>query len=139
MADNLETMNNFSIQDTMEMGMGNQELLQGLFEPETSTSSPEDVTPIIKDADAPEAPAKPDFPKGKDIIPGKSVDGKTDEEKLEGQSMISDFLGDDDTDEDVPAPIIPEISNVSGEFETSSPFGRRISIVIFWRVERGVG
>ena len=100
MADNLETMGNFSIQDTMEMGMGNQELLNDLFSPETSTSSPEDVTPIIKDADAPAAPDAPAVPKGKDIVPPKSVDGKTDEEKLDGQSMISDFLSDDDEDDD---------------------------------------
>jgi hypothetical protein len=100
MADNLETMGNFSIQDTMEMGMGNQELLQDLFSPETSTSNPEDVTAIIKDADAPAAPSAPAVPKGKDIVPPKSVDGKTDEEKQEGQSMISDFLSDDDDDDD---------------------------------------
>ena len=109
MADNLE-ISNFSIQDTMEMGMGNQELLQGLFEPETASSNPEDITPIIKNADAPEAPAVPEIKKGKDIIPPKSVDGKTDEEKLDGQSMISDFLSDneDDNDDDVnsaPAPV----------------------------------
>ena len=100
MADNLETMGNFSIQDTMEMGMGNQELLQDLFSPETSTSNPEDVTAIIKDADAPAAPSAPAVPKGKDIVPPKSVDGKTDEEKLDGQSMISDFLSDNDDDDD---------------------------------------
>ena len=100
MADNLETMGNFSIQDTMEMGMGNQELLQDLFSPETSTSNPEDVTPIIKDADAPAAPEAPAVKKGKDIVPPKSVDGKTDEEKLDGQSMISDFLSDDEDTED---------------------------------------
>jgi hypothetical protein len=108
MADNLETMGNFSIQDTMEMGMGNQELLNDLFSPETSTSNPEDVTPIIKDANAPEAPEAPEVKKGKDIVPPKSVDGKTDEEKLDGQSMISDFLSDsddDDSDDDTPAPV----------------------------------
>ena len=97
MADNLD---NFSIQGTMEMGMGNQELLNDLFSPETSTSNPEDVTPIIKDADSPEAPEAPAVKKGKDIIPPKSVDGKTDEEKAEGQSMIADFLSDDDDTED---------------------------------------
>jgi hypothetical protein len=111
MADNLETMGNFSIQDTMDMGMGNQELLNDLFSPETSTSNPEDVTPIIKDADAPAAPSAPAVPKGKDIVPPKSVDGKTDEEKLDGQSMISDFLSDNDEDEDedddTPAPAKP--------------------------------
>jgi hypothetical protein len=106
MADNLD---NFSIQGTMEMGMGNQELLNDLFSPETSTSNPEDVTPIIKDADAPEAPEAPAVPKGKDIIPPKSVDGKTDEEKAEGQSMIADFLSDDDDDDNdaTPAPAKP--------------------------------
>lgn len=109
MADNLETMGNFSIQDTMEMGMGNQELLQGLFEPETASSNPDDVQPIIKDADAPAAPDAPAVPKGKDIVPPKSVDGKTDEEKLDGQSMISDFLSDsdDDDDDDNSAPAKP--------------------------------
>jgi hypothetical protein len=109
MADNLETMGNFSIQDTMEMGMGNQELLQGLFEPETASSNPDDVQPIIKNADAPAAPDAPAVPKGKDIVPPKSVDGKTDEEKQEGQSMISDFLSDneDDDEDDAPAPAKP--------------------------------
>ena len=113
MADNLETMGNFSIQDTMEMGMGNQELLQGLFEPETSTSNPEDVTPIIKDANAPDAPNAPEVKKGKDIVPPKNVDGKTDDEKLDGQSMIADFLSDDDEDEDDDAPIAKPAKSAS--------------------------
>jgi hypothetical protein len=108
MADNLDNLSNFSIQDTMEMGMGNQELLNDLFSPETASSNPEDVTAIIKDANAPEAPEAPAVKKGKDIVPPKSVDGKTDEEKLDGQSMISDFLSDDeddDEDDDKPAPV----------------------------------
>jgi hypothetical protein len=107
MADNLDNLSNFSIQDTMEMGMGNQELLNDLFSPETASSNPEDVTAIIKDANAPAAPVAPEVKKGKDIVPPKSVDGKTDEEKLDGQSMISDFLSDDDEDEDDedPAPV----------------------------------
>lgn len=106
MADNLDP-GNFSIQNTMEMGMGNQELLNDLFSPETASSNPEDVTAIIKDANAPAAQDAPAVPKGKDIVPPKSVDGKTDEEKLDGQSMIADFLSDnDDEDEedDAPAP-----------------------------------
>jgi hypothetical protein len=109
MADNLETMGNFSIQDTMEMGMGNQELLNDLFSPETASSNPDDVQPIIKNADAPAAPDAPAVPKGKDIVPPKSVDGKTDEEKADGQSMIADFLSDDEEDDDegTPAPAKP--------------------------------
>jgi hypothetical protein len=71
MADNTDNLSlgNFSIQDTMEMGMGNQELLQGLFEPETASSSPDDVQPIIKDAEPATPPAKPAVPKGKEITP----------------------------------------------------------------------
>ena len=129
MADNLETMGNFSIQDTMEMGMGNQELIQGLFEPETASSNPDDVQPIINEADPPAAPAKPDVPKGKDIVPPKNVDGKTDDEKLDGQSMIADFLSDDeDEEEETPAaPVKPtkkvETAAEEGDIDDSDDDG----------------
>jgi hypothetical protein len=105
MADNTDnlSMGNFSIQDTMEMGMGNQELLNDLFSPETSTSNPEDVTPIIKDAEPATPPAKPAVPKGKEITPVE--DDADDKEK--GQSLISNFLGDntdeDEEDDDTPS------------------------------------
>lgn len=118
MADNLETMGNFSIQDTMDMGMGNQELLNDLFSPETSTSNPEDVEPIIKDANPPAAPEVPEVKKGKDIVPPKSVDGKTDEEKQEGQSMISDFLSDDEDDDDLPPVSKPTKSTNSDDADS---------------------
>jgi hypothetical protein len=132
MADNLETMGNFSIQDTMDMGMGNQELLNDLFSPETSTSNPEDVTPIIKDADAPDAPEAPAVKKGKDIVPPKSVDGKTDEEKAEGQSMIADFLSDDeDEDDDTPAPTksakAPEATADDSDADDDEPQGTQFT------------
>jgi hypothetical protein len=130
MADNLETMGNFSIQDTMEMGMGNQELLNDLFSPETSTSNPEDVTPIIKDADAPAAPEAPEVKKGKDIVPPKSVDGKTDEEKLDGQSMISDFLSDDEDTEDdnnTPPAKAPVAKAESDEDDDDEPQGTQFT------------
>jgi len=96
MADNLETMGNFSIQDTMEMGMGNQELLNDLFSPETASSNPDDVTPIIKDAEPATPPAKPAVPKGKEVTP---VDDDADD-KEKGQSLISNFLGDNTDEED---------------------------------------
>jgi hypothetical protein len=130
MADNLETMGNFSIQDTMEMGMGNQELLQGLFEPETASSNPDDVQPIIKNADAPAAPDAPAVPKGKDIVPPKSVDGKTDEEKQEGQSMISDFLSDseDDDEDDTPAPAKPaKATEAAADGDEDEPQGTQFT------------
>jgi len=118
MADNTDnlSMGSFSIQDTMEMGSGNQELLQGLYEPETASTNPEDVEPIIKDASPASPPVKPDVPKGKDIVPPLSVDGKTDEEKQEGQSLIADFLSDSDEEEEgSPKPTKPIVTNSDEE------------------------
>ena len=61
MAENLDNPSfggNFGIQDTMEMGMGNAELLNDLMGPETSTSSPDDLQDIVKTVEDP-APATP--------------------------------------------------------------------------------
>lgn len=48
MSDNSENsaFGNFGIEDTMEMGMGNKELLEGLFSSETATAKPEDIESI---------------------------------------------------------------------------------------------
>lgn len=103
MSDNLDKVGNFGIQDTMEMGAGDTQLLNDLFAPETASSSPDDVTPIVNEVEAPVEETSDAPPKGKDITPPKSVDGKTDEEKMSGESMIADFLsdaGDDDNEEE---------------------------------------
>ena len=100
MADNLDTLGNFSIQDTMDMGMGNAELINDLMSPDTASSNPEDVTPIIAEANPPAAPASPAKPKGKEIVPSASPDGKSEDEPVDGQSLISNFLGDNDEEED---------------------------------------
>lgn len=93
MADNLDTVG-FSIQDTMDMAAGSAELLKDLMSPETASGNPEDVTPIISEA-TPQTPAPaPTKPKGKEIDP---VDDG-DEDK--GQSLISNFLGDNDDEEE---------------------------------------
>jgi hypothetical protein len=122
MADNTElSMDNFSIQDTMEMGMGNQELLQGLFEPETASSNPEDVTPIIKEAEPAKPDAAPEKPKGKTITPTN----EDDDEKTKAQSAISNFLGNDDEEEDdVPQPKTPTTDD---EEEDDAPEGTQFS------------
>lgn len=90
MADNQENapFGNFSIENTMEMGMGSSELLNDLMSPETSTSSPEDVTEI-KNEPAPKKTQE------------KKVDEPVSEEKNTSAS-IQDFLlgGDDDGDEE---------------------------------------
>jgi hypothetical protein len=123
MADNLDMKGSFSIEDTMEMGVGNKELLNDLFAPETASGNPEDVEPIIKDANGPSAPEAPASPRGKDIVPPKSVDGKTDEEKLDGQSMISDFLSDNDDDEEEEEVVknnTPKTKDVAQEADSTS-------------------
>lgn len=58
MAENLDIpqLGNFSIQDTMDMGMGSQELLNDLLSPESATSNPDDIQDI-KNEPAP-APTK---------------------------------------------------------------------------------
>ena len=94
-----ETGNPFGIQNTMETGAGNQQLLNDLMAPETSTGNPDDVTPIVNETKPPETEINNDPPKGKDITPPKSVDGKTDEEKQTGESLIADFLSDADADD----------------------------------------
>lgn len=104
MADNQEQspFGNFSIEDTMGMGMGNSELLNDLLSPETSTSNPDDVTDIT-DAPVVEAPVKK-APK-KSIIP---TDDDEDEEKDKpsASKSIEDFISgnDEDEDDDSPAP-----------------------------------
>jgi hypothetical protein len=116
MADNTEiSMDAFSIQGTMDMGMGNQELLQGLFEPETSTSNPEDVTPIIKEATPAAAPEAPAVPKGKTITPIEEGD----DDNTKSQSAISNFLGDNDDDDDVDTP--PVVKAKPTEPNTEEP------------------
>ena len=97
MAENLETpsFGNFSIENTMEMGPGSAELLSDLLSHETSTSSPDQLQEIVKEATPPEAPKTPDVPKGKEVVP------KEDGKDLSGQELISSFLGDNSgTEED---------------------------------------
>ena len=93
MAENLETpsFGNFSIENTMEMGLGNAELLNDLMSPDTASADPND----IKKIDEPE-PAPIAVPKTKTSTAPK-------EEKEEDTSKsIQDFLlgGDEDDDEE---------------------------------------
>ena len=99
MAENLDNQSfgNFSIQDTMEMGMGNQELLNDLMGPETSTTNPDDIQDInTPDKTTEPAPAK-QAPSKKDA-PAAETDS---EKKEEATKSLQDFLlGDDKEDEE---------------------------------------
>jgi hypothetical protein len=90
--------NPFGIQNTMETGAGDAQLLNDLMAPETASGNPEDVTPIVTEVDTPKVETNDDPPRGKDITPPNSVDGKTDAEKQTGESLIADFLTDSDDD-----------------------------------------
>lgn len=96
MADNLDTpsFGNFGIEDTMEMGVGNTQLLDDLFSPETSTGDPDKLETIVKTADEPQAPKKPEVSKGKEVV--QKLDG----EETNSQDILRNFLGDDDDDEE---------------------------------------
>jgi hypothetical protein len=94
MAENLDNQSfgNFSIEDTMEMGVGNAELLQDLIAPETSTGNPDEIKDI-KDAEEPKQDAK--------TSSQKSQKEPTKEEAKEDNSkFLSDFLSGDGDDED---------------------------------------
>lgn len=99
MSDNLETSSfgDFSIQNTMEMGMGNQELLKDLMSSETSTASPEDVTEIKEEAPKSSTKSSPkttetDAPKKEESDASKSI-----------QDFLLGETEDDDDEEDVPS------------------------------------
>jgi hypothetical protein len=130
MAENLDnpSMGNFSIQDTMEMGMGNQELLSDLFAPETSTTNPDDIQDI-KDEPAP-APK----PAKKTAAPAASAQENDEEDKEDKTKSLQDFLlgGDDEEDDDendspAPAPKAKAPADTEDDEETegdepASPF-----------------
>ena len=92
--------NPFGIENTMETGAGDAQLLNDLMAPETASGNPEDVTAIVNEIESPKEETNDDPLRGKDITPPKSVDGKTDEEKESGESLIADFLTDSDEDDD---------------------------------------
>ena len=117
MADNLENFS-FGIEDSMEMGMGNAELLNDLMAPETAAGNPEDLTPIIKEVKEVKEPEKKS-PKIKEI----PSDDKKDEKPE--QNLISDFLGkgdDDDEDEEEVAEVIPQEKEEVMEVQEDTQF-----------------
>ena len=123
MADNLDTpsFGNFGIEDTMDMGIGNTQLLDDLFSPETSTEDPDKLETIVKTADEPKAPKKPEVSKGKEVV--QKLDG----EEKDSQDILRNFLGDDDEDEEteddvVTAPTIPAKAEEEEEDVVESPF-----------------
>ena len=124
MAENLDMpqLGNFSIQDTMDMGMGSQELLSDLFAPETSTTNPDDIQDI-KDE-----PAPPPTKKTTSKQPATSNPAPEEDEKDEPVKGIQDFLyGEDEEegeeDEPAPAPVKKTVAQDADNQEDSDEEG----------------
>ena len=118
MADNNENIS-FNIVDTMEMA-GNTELINDLMSPETTSTSPDEVQPIVKEVEEESAAPTPGK-KTKEIDPDadKSDDGK---------SLISSFLEDSEEDkEELPTPPKAKSPEESSQEESDSPDGNQFS------------
>lgn len=118
MADNNENIS-FNIVDTMEMA-GNTELINDLMSPETTSTSPDEVQPIVKEVE--EAPAT--------TAPGKKpkeIDPDTDKSD-DGESLISSFLEDSEEDEEeLPTPPKAKSPEEVSQEELDSPDGNQFS------------
>ncbi len=95
MAENFDNpqFGNFSIENTMEMGMGNADLLNDLMAPETATGSPDDIKNIA-DEPAPAAPAK------KAAAPAAEKASETEEKKDPTADIQSFLYGADEEEEE---------------------------------------
>lgn len=117
MADNNENIS-FNIVDTMEMA-GNTELINDLMSPETTSTSPDEVQPIVKEVEE-EPVATAPSKKPKEIDPDKD---KSDD----GESLISSFLEDGEEDEELPAPPKAKSPEEGSQEEPDSPDGNQFS------------
>ena len=99
MAENLDNQSfgNFSIENTMEMGMGSSELLNDLMSPETASTSPDDIKEMTAEDKAPKAEPK----KATTKSIGETID-EASEKKEDSSQSIQDFLlgGDDENEEE---------------------------------------
>lgn len=107
----------FGIKDTMEMGMGNAQLLQDLLGPDTASSDPAEITPIIKDANDP-----PIEDPEKKPLKGKEVEAPKDGEEPKVKNTISDFLGNHEEEETDDVPIDKPVVDNEEEAPVSNQF-----------------
>ena len=96
MAENkIENQVSFSIEDTMDMGIGNTELVKDLLAPESASESPDNLEPVVKEVEEKEPkPAKKAKVKE---IPG---DEEPEEEKEKAPNPLADFMKDNEDDEE---------------------------------------
>lgn len=119
MAENLDNQfGNFSIENTMEMGMGSSELLNDLMAPETASTNPDDIKEMTAEDKAPKAETKK--------APAKSIGETIDEgkapEKEDPSKSIEDFLlggGEDEEEEESITPAATKSKKAEAEPETN--------------------
>jgi hypothetical protein len=101
MAENLDMpqMGNFSIQDTMDMGMGSQELLNDLLSPDSATSNPDDIQDI-KDEPVPASTKKTTSKQPATSAPAPEDDKKEEAPVKDIQSFLYGDEDDEDAEED---------------------------------------
>lgn len=96
----------FGIQDTMEMGMGNQDLLNDLLSPETSTADPDKLKDINdndnddNDGNVDNTQKQSKKPLTENKLKGGNIEEEEEEEEEEGENLIESFLSSDDDDDD---------------------------------------
>ena len=131
MADN-DVPFNFSITDTMEMGLGNAELLNDLLSPETATADAEKLEEIVKQVE--DKPiVKEEKQKGKEIVQ------KAEGEELTGQDLVSNFLGDNESEEEPleKKPLIKEEEEPLEEVSQYSALHKDLVRIGFFTTEEG--
>jgi hypothetical protein len=98
MAENLDNQSfgNFSIENTMEMGLGSAELLNDLMSPETASVNPDEIKDI-KTEDEPQVEQKSTAKSGKK---SEQQDPQKEEKKEDGAKSIQDFLFDNEKEEE---------------------------------------
>lgn len=115
MAENMDTLSSFSIEDTMEMGgVGNTELIKDLFGAESATGSPEDMEKIVKEVEDPQPPKKETQ---------KKPEAPAEEKKPAGEDIKSFLYGADEssTDDDDEAPTIKKETAPAEEDDDDEP------------------
>ena len=91
MDDDLE--NAFSIDETMNIGKGDPTLLNDLISPETASSDPSDIEPIVNEVEDSEPTSK-----AKNVKPITPKGSNPDETETH-QNFLSDFLSEDDSED----------------------------------------
>jgi hypothetical protein len=103
-----ELAHSFGIENTMEMGAGDQQLLNDLLAPETSTTDPDKLEAIVEEVEAP--PKKGE----------KAKEVKKEEEELDVKpNIIDSFLndGEEEEEEEIETPEKTPEKKVTGEEE----------------------